>query len=78
VKQVSIYDAKTHLSSLVALVARGEEIVIAKNGLPLAKLVPLPNPLHPRRPAGAMGVTYIAPDFDETDADTVADFNGDH
>ncbi|NOT41959.1 MAG: type II toxin-antitoxin system prevent-host-death family antitoxin [Alphaproteobacteria bacterium] len=38
-KQVNLYEAKTHLSSLVDEAAAGEEIVIAKNGKPLAKLL---------------------------------------
>jgi prevent-host-death family protein len=37
-KQVNLYEAKTHLSQLVDDAARGEEIVIAKNGKPMAKL----------------------------------------
>ncbi len=38
---VNIHEAKTHLSRLVERVAEGAEIVIAKNGVPRAKLVPL-------------------------------------
>ena len=38
---VNIHEAKTHLSRLVEEVAAGVEIVIAKNGVPRAKLVPL-------------------------------------
>jgi prevent-host-death family protein len=37
--QVNLYEAKTHLSSLVDRAAKGEEIVIAKAGKPMAKLV---------------------------------------
>jgi prevent-host-death family protein len=62
---VSLYDAKTHLSKLVDRAAAGEEIVITKNGVPLAKLVPAPAPRERRRPANLLGVTYIADDFDE-------------
>ncbi|MFM9862089.1 MAG: type II toxin-antitoxin system Phd/YefM family antitoxin [Micropepsaceae bacterium] len=40
-KQVSLYEAKTHLSKLVDEAAAGEEIVIAKNGKPMARLRPL-------------------------------------
>ncbi len=40
-RQVNLYEAKTHLSQLVEDAARGEEIVIAKNGKPMAKLVVL-------------------------------------
>jgi prevent-host-death family protein len=38
---VNIHDAKTHLSRLVEEVAAGGEVVIAKNGVPRARLVPL-------------------------------------
>jgi prevent-host-death family protein len=41
VKTVNIHEAKTHLSRLVEEVAAGAEIVISKNGVPRAKLVPL-------------------------------------
>lgn len=41
-RTVSLYEAKTHLSSLVEAAATGEEIVIAKNGKAKARLVPLP------------------------------------
>ena len=39
--QVNLYEAKTHLSSLVDRAAGGEEIVIAKAGKPMARLLPL-------------------------------------
>ena len=39
--QVNIYEAKTRLSELVDQVSRGETVIIAKAGTPLAKLVPL-------------------------------------
>ncbi|NUB27240.1 type II toxin-antitoxin system Phd/YefM family antitoxin [Azospirillum brasilense] len=64
---ISLYDAKTHLSGLVERAAAGEEFVIAKNGVPMAKLVPLPKVTAPRTPARALGVTRIAPDFDAPD-----------
>lgn len=49
-KQVSLYEAKTHLSKLVDEVAAGEEIVIAKNGKPMARLVGLaPAKVAPRK-----------------------------
>ena len=40
-KTINIHAAKTHLSSLVEEVAAGEEIIIAKAGKPMARLVPL-------------------------------------
>jgi prevent-host-death family protein len=39
--EVNIHEAKTHLSKLLARVASGEEVVIAKAGVPVAKLVPV-------------------------------------
>jgi prevent-host-death family protein len=64
---INIYEAKTHLSALVEKAARGEEIVIAKAGKPMAKLVPLDKPaLIPRVPGQkVLKITYIAPDFDD-------------
>lgn len=62
---VSLYDAKTHLSRLVDRAAAGEEIVITKNGLPLAKLVAAPSTRENRRPAHALGIVYLSDDFDE-------------
>jgi prevent-host-death family protein len=64
--QVNLYEAKTRLSSLVDRAANGEEIVIAKAGKPMAKLVSLAQPVEePRQPGGNfLGVTYIADDFD--------------
>jgi len=43
-KQVNLYEAKTHLSRLVEEAAKGQEIVIAKNDKPVARLVPLEKP----------------------------------
>jgi prevent-host-death family protein len=70
--QVNLYEAKTQLSSLVERAAKGEEIVIAKAGKPMAKLTPItvdemtvsePEPL----PFGKnlLGITFIADDFYE-------------
>ncbi len=64
--QVNLYEAKTRLSSLVELAAKGEVILIAKAGKPMAKLVAIPEaPARPRKAGrNALGITYIAPDFD--------------
>ena len=60
----SLYEAKTHLSELVDRAARGEEIVIAKNGVPMAKLVPLSKTTAKPKPGGWSGKVWIADDFD--------------
>jgi prevent-host-death family protein len=64
--QVNLYQAKTQLSSLVDRASKGEEIVIAKSGKPMAKLVALSEAPARLRKAGQniLGITYIAPDFD--------------
>ena len=61
---VNLYQAKTHLSDLVDRAAKGEEIVIAKAGTPVARLVPLAGVEHGRSPGGWEGVVWIADDFD--------------
>jgi len=54
-KFVSLYEARTNLQDLVDRAAAGEEIVIAKNGMPFAKLVPLPNRGAPRKSGDGLG-----------------------
>lgn len=61
---VNLYQAKTHLSNLVDRAAKGEEIVIARAGTPVARLVPLAGAEHGRSPGGWEGVVWIADDFD--------------
>lgn len=75
-KSVSLYEAKTHLSSLVEEAAEGEQIVISKNGVPRAMLVPLPKSKTRRKPARALRVTYLADDFDAPDPGVAALFEG--
>lgn len=72
----NLYDAKTHLSSLVDRAAAGEEVVIAKNGVAMAKLTPLLQIQAPRRPAGALKISFISADFDAPDPDIVGLFGG--
>ena len=62
-KILNLYEAKSKLSSLVEEAAAGKEIVIAKAGVPLARLVPL-KPRVRRKPGGSKGKIWIAPDFD--------------
>ena len=74
--QVNLYDAKTNLSNLVDRAAAGEVVIIAKNGIPLAKLGPLPKQNKRREPANALQISYISDDFDEVDEEIIALFNG--
>lgn len=74
---VNLYDAKTQLSRLVDRAAAGEEIIIAKAGRPLARLVPMAIRTTPRRLGLLAGQIRIAPDFDEPlPADLAAAFAG--
>lgn len=57
-------DATARLSQLVERAARGEEIIIAKAGKPLAKLVPLASRHKLREPGGWEGKVRITEDFD--------------
>jgi prevent-host-death family protein len=61
---INLYDAKTHLSELVERAAAGEEIILAKAGRPLARLVPLKSPSKPRLPGLLRGRISVGPDFD--------------
>lgn len=66
VTTVNIFDAKTRLSKLIEQVERGEEIIIARAGKPVARLIRLETP--PKRPIrfGALkGKVRIAEDFDD-------------
>jgi prevent-host-death family protein len=61
---INIHEAKTHLSRLLELVSAGEEIIIAKAGNPMARLVPLQTLKKPRQPGALAGHLKIADDFD--------------
>ena len=64
-KQVNIHQAKTNLSRLVDEVAEGQgEVVIAKAGRPVARLVSIAERRKPRRPGFLKGKIKISPDFD--------------
>ena len=49
---VNVHEAKTELSRLLKRVAQGEEVVIAKAGKPIARLIPVSSP----RPASRLGL----------------------
>lgn len=61
---MNIHDAKTHFSKLIERVLLGEEIVIAKAGRPVAKLVPVTPETGVRRPGSAKGTFVVPTDFD--------------
>ena len=65
VTQVNLYEAKTHLSDLVERAAQGEQIVIAKAGRAMVRLVPVVQRSQPRRFGTLKGKVVIGADFDE-------------
>ncbi len=64
--KVNIHEAKTHLSRLIEDVASGNEVLIAKGGRPMARLVPLGRDDMPRRPGLLKGKLRIADDFERS------------
>ena len=63
---VNMHEAKTNLSKLVKRAAAGEEIIVARAGEPVAKIIPYTAPpKKPRVPGSMKGKIWIAPDFDE-------------
>ncbi len=63
-KSYNVHEAKTHLSRLLEQVAAGEEVVIAKAGVPVARLVPIVLPVAQRPLGTEQGRIFIADDFD--------------
>lgn len=64
-KTINIHVAKTHLSRLAEEAAAGDEIVIAKAGKPVARLVALEKPDFRKTYGILKGKIWISDDFDE-------------
>ena len=62
--QINVHQAKTHFSRLLARVDSGEEVIIARAGKPIARIVPIGKTLSKRLPGSAKGKITIADDFD--------------
>jgi len=62
--RVNVHEAKTHFSKILAWVKEGEEVIIAKAGLPVARLVPVTQKQGVRVAGSAKGKITLAPDFD--------------
>ncbi len=61
--EINIHQAKTHLSRLLEKVSAGEEVIIAKAGKPIARLVPMQNPPRKRVLGSAKGDFTVPADF---------------
>lgn len=70
----NISQAKAELSALIEEVQRGGEVILAKAGKPVARLVPYCGAPHPRKPGAMAGQIWIAPDFDTLPEDIAEAF----
>ena len=74
---VNIHEAKTQLSRLLARVAEGEEIIIARSGKPIARLVPYRRSAAIRSLGRDAGLFEVPEDFDEPLPDEIlSEFEG--
>ena len=73
--KVNIHEAKTHLSRLLQRVAAGEEVTIARAGVPVAKLIGAGTQSKSRPMGMDRGKIWIAEDFDAPDPALEALFN---
>ena len=71
--QVTVHEAKTHLSRLLQRVASGEEIIIARSGTPVARLVRIESGA-PRTLGRDRGVVEVPDDFDDLPVEIIEDF----
>jgi prevent-host-death family protein len=69
----NVHEAKSSLSKLLARVEAGDEVVIARNGRPVARLVPYTAPRR-RQPGRLAGRLVMTPDFDETPPGVITEF----
>jgi prevent-host-death family protein len=75
---VNIQEAKRQFSQLLNRVELGEEIVIAKAGRPIAKLIPYQEKRSGRIPDTYRGKIWIAEDFTKTPEDLIEEFEKDN
>lgn len=76
-EQINVHEAKTHLSRLLERVAKGETVVIARAGKPVAKLSPWESPVQtPRRIGFMKGKLKVPADFDTMGQDEILDMFG--
>ncbi len=71
--RVNMHEAKSQLSRLAELAWQGEEVVICKAGKPWLNLIPYRERLQERKPGGLEGRIRMSPDFDDEDAELIAD-----
>ena len=72
--KVNMHEAKSKLSALVEEALAGEDVIIAKAGRPLVRLVPFQEAKKPRKPGRLKGRIKLSPDFDETPEEVIRSF----
>jgi len=73
---INMHEAKTHLSRLVDRAMAGEEVIIARAGRPLVRVIPYQAAVGPRQFGQDRGQIQIADDFDELPPDLQEAFEG--
>jgi prevent-host-death family protein len=73
-KKINLHEAKTHLSKLIKLAHEGHEIIICKDGTPVARLIPYTLKKEPRTPGIWSGKVVIKKNFDLLPADFMKHF----
>ena len=73
---INIHEAKTKLSSLVEEALAGEDVIIAKSGTPMVRLVPVQRDTTHRIPGRLKGKISISADFEQTPAEVIDAFEG--
>lgn len=72
--QVNVYEAKSKLSTLLSRVEAGEEVIIARHGRPVARLVAVTDRPSRRAPGGWEGRVWMADDFNELDEKSLSEW----
>ena len=75
-EQFNIHEAKTQLSRIIERVEKGEQVVISRAGVPVAKVVPIPSQANRRGRGSLAGRIELADDWDSAavNAEIAADF----
>lgn len=73
---VNMHEAKTKLSGLVQEAVAGEDVIIAKAGMPMVRLVPVQRDTSPRKPGRFKGKISLAADFEHTPEEVIEAFEG--
>ena len=71
---VDVAEASARLSELISEVEQGNEVIVARNGRPVARIIPWPSPRPQRHPGEWAGRVEITGDFVGSDPDVLDAF----